>query len=131
MHQSHVNRFKHKADFRVKYRFRSAKEGGRKTGAPHQGIRSDFSIQGEEENTMYMIWPEFEDETGDVLLHNDRPVPNSGTARMWVINSGNRPSLIDKIRIGTKGNFREGSIFSADCEIIEILDLQLNPILNQ
>ena len=34
----------YKADFRVKYKFRSPDDGGRKTGEPYQGIRSDFSF---------------------------------------------------------------------------------------
>lgn len=128
MHESYEKRLKHKADFRVKYKFRSSEKGGRKNGEPYQGIRSDFSIVGEEENQMYMIWPEFEDIEGKVLLYNDRSVPNSGTARMWIVNNEMRPFLYNKIKIGMKGNFREGATFSADCEVIEILDLKNNPI---
>lgn len=130
MHEPYENRLKHRADFRVKYKFRSPEEGGRKTGEPCQGIRSDFSIEGEEENKMYMIWPEFEDSNGSVLLNTDRPVPNSGTARMWIVNNEMRPHHYDKIKTGMKGYFREGATFSADCEVIEILDLKINPTKN-
>lgn len=131
MHQPYESVLNRHADFRVKYKFRSPEEGGRKTGEPYQGIRSDFSIEGEEENKMYMIWPEFEDKSGDVLLSNDRPVPNSGTARMWIVNKEMRPYHMDKIKIGIKGNFREGAIFSADCEVIEILDMKVNLTKNK
>lgn len=131
IHESYEKRLKHNADFRVKYKFRSPEEGGRKTGEPHQGIRSDFSIIGEEENKMYMIWPEFEDTEGNLIFYNDRPVPNSGTARMWIINNEMRPFHYDKIKIGMKGNFREGATFSADCEVIELLDLKINPTTNK
>jgi len=127
MHEPYESRLKHKADFRVKYKFRSPEEGGRKTGEPYQGIRSDFSIQGEEPNKMYMIWPEFEDAQGNVLLYNDRSVPKSGTARMWIINEEMRPYHYDKIKVGLKAYFREGETISADCEVIEILDLKINP----
>ncbi len=131
MHEPYENRLKHRADFRVKYKFRNPDEGGRKTGAPYQGIRSDFSIEGEAENKMYMIWPEFEDTEGNVILVNDKSVPNTGTARMWIINNEARPHLYDKIKIGLKGYFREGATISGDCEVIEILDLKVNPTKNK
>ncbi|MFN8254051.1 MAG: hypothetical protein U0W24_00060 [Bacteroidales bacterium] len=131
MHEPYEKRLGYKADFRVKYKFRKLEDGGRKTGEPFQGIRSDFSYVGEIENKMYMIWPEFEDCEGNVLLYNDKFVPNQGTARMWIINNEMRPFHYDKIKVGVKGNFREGAIFSADCEVIEILDLKINPTKNE
>ncbi|MGX7688141.1 hypothetical protein ACWA1C_13340 [Flectobacillus roseus] len=131
MHEPYEKRLGHKADFRVKYKFRSPEDGGRKTGEPYQGIRSDFSFVGEKENKMYMIWPEFEDIEGNVLLYNDKPVFNQGTARMWIVNNEMRPLHYDKIKIGVKGNFREGSMISADCEVIEVLDLKINPTKNK
>ncbi|MES2837263.1 MAG: hypothetical protein V4667_07060 [Bacteroidota bacterium] len=131
MHEPYENRLNHKADFRVKYKFRSQEDGGRKTGNPFQGIRCDFSYSGESENKMYMIWPEFEDNEGNVILYNDKSVPNSGTARMWIINNEMRPFHYDKIKVGVKGNFREGAIYSADCEVIEELDLKINPTKNK
>lgn len=131
MHEPYEKRLGHKADFRVKYKFRSLENGGRKTGEPYQGIRSDFSFVAETENKMYMIWPEFEDSEGNVLLYNDKSVPNQGTARMWIINNEMRPLHYDKIEIGVKGNFREGAMFSADCEVIEVLDLKNNPTKNK
>lgn len=129
MHEPYEKRLKHKADFRVKYKFKSPNKGGRQTGEPFQGIRSDFSYAGEEnENKLFMIWPEFEDEKGNTILFNDKSVSNSGTARMWIISNEMRPFHYDKIKKGVKGYFREGGMFSADCEVIEILDLKTNPI---
>ncbi|WP_106794702.1 hypothetical protein [Aquimarina sp. Aq78] len=130
MHESYENRLGHKADFRVRYKFRNPENGGRISGEPFQGIRSDFSIEGEGDK-MYMIWPEFEDECGNVLLDNDKQVPNSGTARMWIINNEMRPYHYGKIKIGMKGYFREGATHSAECVVIEILDLKTNPIKNK
>jgi len=78
-----------------------------------------------------MIWPEFEDDEGNVLLYEDRPVPNSGTARMWIINNEARLYHYGKIEIGLKGHFREGARFTGDCEVIEILDLKINPTKNK
>lgn len=131
MHESYEKRLNHRADFRVKYKFRSPEDGGRKTGEPYQGIRCDFSYVDESKYQAYMIWPEFEDNEGNVILYNDRSVPNSGTARMWIINNEMRPFHYEKIKVGVKGNFREGSMFSADCEVIEILDLKINPTKNK
>lgn len=95
MHEPYENRLQHKADFRVKYRFRSAEEGGRLTGPAFQGYRSDFSFVGVD--GVFRIWPEFEDTEGHVILHNDRPVPVEGTARMWVIHPEMGSSFDDVI----------------------------------
>ena len=78
-----------------------------------------------------MIWPEFEDSNGNDLLDDDKPVPNLGIARMWIINNEMRPYHYDRIKIGMKGYFREGATYSADCEVIEILDLKINPTKNK
>lgn len=128
MHKSYEKIQKHKADFRVSYSFRSPEEGGRQTGEPYQGIRSVFSIEGEEENVLYRIHPEFEDEDGELILFNDRSVPKSGTARMWISFPQSRPIHYNKIFLGLKCYFREGPHFTADCEVIEMLDLAINPI---
>jgi len=50
MHKSYESRLNHRADFRVKYRFRSPEECGRKTGVPYQVICCDFSVVDEPEN---------------------------------------------------------------------------------
>lgn len=55
----------------------------------------------------------------NVILYNERSVPNSRTARMWVINNEVRPFHYEKIKVGVKGNFREGSMFLADCEVFD------------
>lgn len=128
MHESYGVRLNHKADFRVKYRFRSPEEGGRKSGPAYQGIRCDFSIVGETRKQQYQIWPEFEDASGDVIQENNIQVPKEGTARMWIIRPEMRPFHYDKIQPGLKCNFREGALYSADCEVIEILDLKVNPV---
>lgn len=128
MHKTYKERLKHNADFRVKYKFRSPQEGGRENGPPYQGIRCDFSIVEEEKNQLYMIWPEFEDESGEVIKYTDRSVPKEGTARMWVAFPEMRPHHYDKIVVGLECNFREGRYYIADCEVIEILDLKKNPI---
>jgi len=123
MHQPYRERLKHSADFRVKYKFRSKEDGGR-NNLPFQGLRCDFSYDGEDK--IYIIWPEFEDGAGNVILENDSTVPEEGTASMWVVIPERREMHKNKIRIGTKCFFWEGKI-TADCEVIEILDLFKNP----
>lgn len=74
-------------DFRVKYRLYAAEEGGRYM-LPLQGIRFDFWYEHEEhkKGMLFMIWPEFEDEHGNVITDKERQVQKSGTARMWIVN---------------------------------------------
>jgi hypothetical protein len=126
MHKPYELVLKHKADFRVRYRFRTEDEGGRKT-LPFQGLRCDFSYSGESGDVQYIVWPEFEDANGNVILENDHPVPNEGTALMWVIIPERRIIHKEKIKAGTKGFFREGPTYIADCDVIEIIDLFKNP----
>ena len=128
MHTNYEKKRGHKADFRVKYRFRKPEKGGRNSGTPYQGYRSDFSIEGEEENRLYMIWPEFEDQKGNIITDEQIKVPPSGTARMWIVSNEMRPHHYEKIKVGTVGYFREGRRKVADCEVIEILGLLTNPI---
>jgi hypothetical protein len=128
MHQPYEQKLKHKADFRVRYSFYTEVEGGRKI-IPYQGYRSDFSYEhkGEFEFGIFMIWPEFEDEDGNVILENDKSVIPQGTARMWIIDPKRRLYHKDKIHIGITGYFKEGSRSTAKCEVIEIIGLSENP----
>jgi len=124
MHQSYEKKLNHPADFRVKYRYYSKEEGGRDK-LPFQGIRSDFWYHDSTET--WMIWPEFEDENGNILQEDNFPISPSGTARMWIINPERRSFHRQKIHIGTKGFFIEG-IRVAECEVIELLGIETNPV---
>lgn len=128
MHTPYEERLKHKADFRVKYRFYTQEEGGRQV-IPFQGYRSDFWYFNEEHkpNEVFMIWPEFEDKSGEVILENCKGVDKEGTARMWIIIPERREYHRNKIVIGTKGYFKEGGRSTGDCEVIEIIGLHMNP----
>jgi hypothetical protein len=79
---------------------------------------------------MFMIWPEFENPEGKIILENDCAVPQIGTARMWIIIPERRPYHYGHIKEGLLGYFREGSMRTAECRIIEILGLLSNPINN-
>lgn len=89
----HIPYEKHKkrdCDFIVQYRFFSPEEGGRKTGNPIQGYRSDFLYDGDEYTKIFMIWPEFLDNENNVILDKSLRIPGSGKANMWIIKDGNR-----------------------------------------
>ena len=126
MHLPYETKFKQKEDFRVSYRFYSHKEGGRQT-IPFQGYRSDFWYENIDHSGIFMIWPEFEDEAGKVILNSAIELPKTGTARMWILMPKMRSYHKTKIHIGLKGFFMEGSRRVADCEVIEIVDLLINP----
>ena len=133
MHTPYQQRLGHPPDFKVKYRFYTKEEGGRQTIIPYQGYRSDFWYPHPDHpvNGIFMIWPEFEDAAGATILENDRSVEATGTANMWVIVPERRPYHYDKIQVGTKGYFMEGSLRVAECEVIEILGLKNNPTVTK
>lgn len=118
--------FGHKEDFKVKYRFYSVKEGGR-YNLPFQGIRSDFWYESpdHEVNWLFMIYPEFEDENGNLII--DGAVLEEGIARMWILNNHNRPYHQKRIKLGTIGYFKEGGRSTGVCEVTEIVALHSNP----
>ena len=129
MHQPYEQELKHSADFRVRYRFYKQEEGGR-THLPYQGIRSDFWYEHPDNSPdkLFMIFPEFENEDGQFIIENDKSVPQSGTARMWIVIPERRIIHKERIKVGTKGYFKEGDKSTAECEVIEILGLFENPI---
>lgn len=131
VHTPYKDRLEHNADFKVKYRFYGAEEGGRQATIPYQGYRSDFFYDHPEHthaDQIFMIWPEFINEHGEVILDNEKSVPASGIAQTWVIAPERRPYHLDKIEVGLIGYFMEGPTRVAVCEVIEVLDLSINPI---
>jgi hypothetical protein len=129
MHNPYEIKLGHPADFRVRYKFYAKEEGGR-SSLPYQGYRCDFWYdQGSQtDNQLFMIWPEFENSDGQVILQNDCPVPVSGIARMWIIIPESRPLHSEKIKPGLVGYFMEGGKKVAECEVIELVGLLNNPI---
>ncbi|HET6992871.1 MAG TPA: hypothetical protein VFJ43_16165, partial [Bacteroidia bacterium] len=132
MHKPYEITLGHPADFRVRYCYYLPEDGGRKI-VPSQGIRSDFWYDFPNDNVkgMFMIWPEFEDENGNVILEGDVSVNRCGTARMWIINPERRPEHIGKIKIGLKCYFMEGQRKVAECEVVELLSLNSNPVTSK
>jgi hypothetical protein len=113
-------------DFIVQYRFYSAEEGGRKTGNPAQGYRSDFMYSGDENlKKLWMIWPEFLDSENNIILDESIRVPTSGKAKMWILNEALYELHQERIQIGLKGFFMEGPHKVAECEVIQVVNLSL------
>ena len=114
-------------DFRVKYRFLSENEVGRKS-PPLQGYRCDWLYSEDDPNPVgiWMIWPEFEDEHQKPLLR-EQIASIQGTARMWILSHECRVEVHrERIKLGTHGYFVEGSRKIAEAEVIEILGLMTN-----
>lgn len=129
MHNPYQDILKHGPDFLVEYRFYTEEEGGRKS-MPFQGYRSDFWYEYREDqpqNELFMIWPEFLDDSGN-LLPDEQPVAITGIAQMWIINPSYRPFHSDKIKEGLLAYLMEGNRKIASCKVIKILDLFMNPI---
>jgi hypothetical protein len=128
-HESYTGRLGHPHDFEVEYCILKESEGGRKT-LPYQGIRWDFwyEYNGEHKNQLFMIWPEFLDENGQVITQKNSPVPSTGKARMWIVNDALRKYHQDKIKIRMKGNGHEGGTVVAKYVVSKIVGLMTNPI---
>jgi hypothetical protein len=75
-----------------------------------------------------MIWPEFKDSNGEVILQTNCSVPEIGTARMWIIIPERRVYHVEKIKPGLIGYFMEGTMKIGECKVIEIIGLTTNPV---
>ena len=111
-------------DFEVRYRFLTAAEGGRKTGPPGQGYRSDWSYEDKgirDTGRLYVIWPIFLDETGKIIEPNTF-VPMEGIAQMFILNDELRNSLhLGRIAPGVRGYFMEGPNRVAEATVTRLL----------
>ena len=113
-------------DFIVQYRFFSPEEGGRPTGNPVQGYRSDFMYSGDEKvRQQWMIWPEFLDDEDNIILDKSLRVPTSGKAKMWILNEALIELHKGRIKIGLKAFFMEGPNKVAECDVIQIINTSL------
>jgi len=113
--------FRQPPDFRVRYSFRPPEQGGRHSGPPKQGYRCDFlySDQVPGKDPVYYIWPEFEDENGNVIAQGAPVLPN-GTARMFIVQDKLRGFHSGRIRPGVQGYLLEGNRPVADVEVVQV-----------
>ncbi len=93
---------------------------------PKQGLRCDFMYDGDDPKIdgIYMIWPEFLDEDGNIIADKTIDVDPVGKANMWIL----RPEIRDqihrgRIKVGTKGFWVAGSMKIARVEVTKIIGL--------
>lgn len=99
--------FNRKPDFRVKYQLYFYEEGGQYNSAL-QHYRCDFHYKndGKFKHSLFMIWPEFEDENGRILDGTEF-VHMSGTATMWIVTKDFIPYHKEFLKVGTIGYLRK------------------------
>lgn len=126
-HQPYEQQLGHPSDFRVRYRFFTPAEGGLSRPV-YQGLRADFRYADSARfgQATWMIWPEFEDEHGNVRPTTTGPVALAGTARMWIVNPAQRPLHRARLALGTRAYLLNGGPV-AEYEVIEITGLWTNP----
>ena len=86
-----------------------------------QGVRFNWIYEGDPELPQHVIWPEFEDLNGKVILEG--AIPLEGTARMYIIFSESQPYHQSRLKIGVKGYIMSGPVKKGQAEIIEVLKL--------
>lgn len=116
-YKPYIELFGREHDFRVKYRLFAAEEGGRFSPA-FQGVRWNFWCRGHPKGHFFMIYPEFEDENGN-LLETGTPIKESGFANMWMLDLAYFDYHKERIEIGTEGTFNEGGPI-AECEVVSL-----------
>lgn len=109
-----------KIDFVVSYRWLPAARQ-----RPFQGMRCDWAYE-DPPNIVeaWMIWPEFLEDAGSVITE-DRPIPLSGQAAMYVVDDTLRRDVhASRVRVGTTGHFVVGSTVIADATVISLANLR-------
>lgn len=97
-------------DFRVHYRLDIDPELGQIK--IRQGIRSDFLYEGDDpvKDGVYMIWPEFLDDEGNVVTDATIEMPQEGFANMWIgLDEGRKKVHRSRIKEGVCGYWVVGS----------------------
>ncbi|TDE17336.1 hypothetical protein [Dyadobacter psychrotolerans] len=123
--------FRRSCDFRVKYEFlpldnptgyQYLPSSGEACRLMYQGARLDFQYRDNLKfpGQGFIIWPEFEDPAGFLILGKWIPIEPFGTARMWIINRDFITIHKQELSIGTKGYMINGSSKVATCEVIEL-----------
>jgi hypothetical protein len=117
----------HPHDFEVAYEALPAEKN--KVGQSlFQSIRCDFKYEDDPDDTIWMIWPEFLDKNGNLVLDTQVKIDDRGTAKMWIINPAMREEIHrKKAKVGGKGYFVVGQHKIAQATITKIVGLPTNP----
>ena len=89
-----------------------------------QGARCDFLYEGDDPKTdgIHMIWPEFLDDNGEVILDKTIHPKKQGRATMWIGMHESRVKFHrPRLKVGTKGYWVVGSKKIANVEVTKIL----------
>ena len=92
-------------------------------------MRCDFAYEGDDikEVGIYMIWPEFENDDGEIITDKEQDISEVGIARMWILVPEMRELIHKaKAKVGTKGYFMVGGKKIANAEIIKVVGLHKN-----
>ena len=124
MWKTYQERTGREPDFKIRYRFIPYEEGGR-VQAPYQGYRSDFHYDGEDVKTdgIYMIYPEFLNQDGSIMLEEETPVPESGEAYMWILSDEMKEYHRERVVPNRLVWLMEGSRKVAEATVIEQIGL--------
>jgi len=116
-HEPYRNNFKRETDFIVEYEWCSST-----SVKPFQGMRSDYLYagNGKEDDFICMIWPEFLDEKGRVILNKENELNKKGYANMWVMMDERRPYHKERIKEGIVGYMVGGSLKIAKTVVIQV-----------
>jgi hypothetical protein len=120
---SYEKRFNRKCDFVVEYKF-IANQSDYQVKLS-QGMRSDFSYaEDDEEMPVYMIWPEFENDSGEIIEDKEAVILNHGRARMWVMLDEQRQMHKERLTLGQEGYLVAGSHKIAKVKVIDLVSLK-------
>jgi len=91
----------------------------------HQGIRWNLIYEEDivQKQQVYMVFPEFIEQNGTVILDSAKPLDLDGYAGMWVLTNDMISFHLGRLRVGDKCYFVEGSKIMAECEVIQIGNL--------
>jgi len=92
-------------------------------------MRCDISYEGDDidETGIYMIWPEFEDSSGEPLP-DSASVPEEGTATMWILSDELREEVHrERIKPGIRGYLVVGRRQVAEVEVTDVIGLADQP----
>lgn len=118
-HVPYEEEFNRKHDFVVEYEFIDDQEDY--TTSLCQGMRSDFCYEEDYGvKSIYMIWPEFEDEEGHIILDTKTPIKKNGRARMWIMEEEKKDAHKERLKVGQIGFLVGGSHKIASVKVVEV-----------
>lgn len=118
-HVPYEEKFNRKPDFVVEYVFIDDQEDY--TTSLSQGMRSDFCYEEDYGvKPIHIIWPEFEDDEGHIILDTETPIKKSGRALMWIMEEEKKDAHKERLKVGQRGFLVGGSHKIAHVKVAEV-----------